>query len=95
MYNNYYIATDEETFQYAWGVGIDSAIYAENNFVLRSADVAPSDIVFDGGCDRRPGRRGRDDGDRLAHEGRVEPARAVNFLAEYNAAADPDIPPTP
>ena len=47
VYNNYYVVTDEETFQYAWGVGVFSAIYAENNFVLRSADVPLDAIVFD------------------------------------------------
>ena len=93
VYNNYYIATDEDTFQYAWGVGIDSAIYAENNFILRSADVPRSAIVFDW---RVPTANPPDAAamteigswDKIGSNDPVP----VNYLAEYNAAFDPDIP---
>jgi pectate lyase len=93
VYNNYYIATDEETFQYAWGAGIDSAIYAENNYVLRSMDVPRSAIVFDW---RVPTANPPDTAavteigslDQVGHYAGVP----VSYLAEYNAAFDPDIP---
>lgn len=87
VYNNYYIATDEETFQYAWGVGVYSAIYAENNFVLRSADVPTSDIVYDW---RGTAPGGMTELGSLVKVG-SQPAVPVNFLADYNAANDPDI----
>jgi pectate lyase len=84
VYNNYYYLTDEDVFQYAWGVGVQSALYAENNFVLRSADIPLDDIVYDWG------------GTAMTEKGSLTrvgtgPTVAVSFLAEYNATHDPDL----
>jgi pectate lyase len=49
VYDNYFYETDESTFQYAWGVGVQSAIYAENNFFLRSADIPLDAFVYNWG----------------------------------------------
>ena len=84
VYNNYYYLTDEDTYSYSWGAGVYSAIYAENNFLLRSADLALDDFVYDWG------------GTALTEIGTLTrvgtgPVQAVNLLAEYNATHDPDL----
>jgi pectate lyase len=87
VYNNYFYLTDEDRFQYALGVGVFAQLYAENNFFLRSADIPLSAVVFDW--------RGTQVGSMteigsLTRVG-TGPIVPVNFLAEYNAAFDPDI----
>jgi pectate lyase len=47
VYNNLYQATDEDTYSYSIGVGVFAAVYAENNVVLRSADIPLDAFVFD------------------------------------------------
>ncbi|MEU7871513.1 pectate lyase [Dactylosporangium sp. NPDC049140] len=84
VYDNYYYATDEDTFVYAIGVGVQSQVYAENNFVLRSADTPLSAFVYNWG-----GTQMTEKGT-LARVG-TGPVVAVNLLNEYNAAFDPDI----
>ncbi|WP_238019886.1 pectate lyase [Dactylosporangium sp. AC04546] len=84
VYNNYFYLTDEDTFSYAFGVGVQSAIYAENNFVLRSADIPLGNLVYNWGGTVMT-ERGT-----LARVG-TGPIVAVNLLAEFNAASDPDI----
>lgn len=84
VYNNYYYLTDEDVFQYAWGVGVQSAIYAENNFVQRSADLPLGAVVYNWG------------GTAMTEKGSLVrvgtgPVVGVNFLAEFNATQDPDL----
>ena len=84
VYNNYYYLTDEDAYSYSWGVGVYSAIYAENNFLLRSADLALDDFVYDWG------------GTAMTEIGTLTrvgtgPVQAVSLLAEYNATHDPDL----
>lgn len=84
VYNNYYYLTDEDAYSYSWGVGVYSAIYAENNFLLRSADLALEDFVYDWG------------GTAMTEKGTLTrigtgPVRAVSLLDEYNATHDPDL----
>ena len=55
VYNNYYYATDEDTYVYSWGVGVFASVYAENNFVLRSADIPLDAVVFDWRAGSRAG----------------------------------------
>ena len=38
VYNNYYRSRTPTTYGYSWGVGIESAIYAENNFFWTDHD---------------------------------------------------------
>lgn len=84
MYNNYFQITDEDTYNYSWGVGVYSAIYAENNFVLRSADVALEDIVYNWGG------TGMTEIGTLVRVG-TQPPQAVSLLGAYNTAKDPDL----
>ncbi|MEU4424897.1 polysaccharide lyase family 1 protein [Actinoplanes sp. NPDC024001] len=84
VYNNYYYLTDEDTYSYSWGVGVYSAIYAENNFLLRSADLALEDFVYDWG------------GTAMTEIGTLTrvgtgPVQPVSLLGEYNATHDPDL----
>ncbi|HEX5994216.1 MAG TPA: hypothetical protein VFY84_03635, partial [Jiangellales bacterium] len=88
VYNNFFYATNEDSFVYSWGVGVFSEIYAENNMVLRSADLPLSAFVFDWrgtapGVITEVGTLSR------VGTGPVEP---VSLVAEYNAAFDPDLP---
>ena len=79
VYNNYYQATTESTYQYSWGVGVYSAIYAENNFFLRSADVPVSDIVYNWGG------TGMTEIGTMVRVGTQAP-QAVSVLAAFNTA---------
>lgn len=84
LYDNYYYATDEDTFVYAIGVGVQSQIYAENNFVLRSADIPLDAFVYNWG------------GTQMTERGTLTrvgtgPIQPTNLLDSYNAAHDPDI----
>ncbi|GAA4587021.1 pectate lyase [Actinoplanes octamycinicus] len=84
VYDNYYYATDEDTYQYSWGVGVYSAIYAENNFFLRSADIPLDTVVYHWGG---TGMTEKGTLTRVGTGGITE----VNLLAEYNATHDPDL----
>jgi pectate lyase len=47
LYNNYYKISNPENYVYSWGVGIESAIYAENNFfwVNPDASIPPDQLI--------------------------------------------------
>lgn len=85
VYNNLYIAT-EDAYEYSLGAGLESAVYAENNFVRLSADIPASEVI----------RSFR--GTRLTALGtlvQVSGGRPVpvDLVAAYNAAYDPDLVP--
>ena len=42
LYNNYYDVRSTPSYRYSWGVGIESAIYAEENFFLADRHVQAS-----------------------------------------------------
>ncbi|SNT30802.1 pectate lyase [Asanoa hainanensis] len=84
VYNNLYRVPVEDPYEYSWGVGVQSAIYAENNYVAFGATVPQDSFVFDWG-----GTVLTEKGT-WARSGRSLP-RPVNLLAEYNATHDPDI----
>jgi pectate lyase len=86
VFDNYYYATDEDTFSYSWGVGVYSAIYAENNFFLRSADIPLDAFVYNWGGS------GMTEKGTLVRVG-TGPVRAVSLLDAFNAAHDPDLGP--
>ncbi len=44
VFNNYYLA-DPATYSYSWGVGVQSQIYAENNFFETGGQVPPADFI--------------------------------------------------
>lgn len=82
IYNNYYLA-DPSTYSYSFGVGVQSQIYAENNYFETGRQVAPSKFIG--------GYSGTNIfvGDTLvdghsAHD-------HVDLVAAYNAAHDPDL----
>jgi len=86
IYDNSYIATDEETYQYSLGVGVESSIYAENNYFKLSADVPAGDIIHYW------------KGTRITAIGSLvqvysRPGQPVDLVAAYNAAHDPDLTP--
>src|SRR5688572_20918568 len=47
VYNNYYEIGNADNYVYSWGVGVESAIYAENNFfrVNPSTDITPDQFI--------------------------------------------------
>jgi pectate lyase len=84
VYNNLYRVPVAEPYEYSWGVGVQSAIYAENNYVALGAGVSPDAFVYDWG------------GTAMTEKGtwvRPGPAlpRPASLLAAYNATHDPDL----
>jgi pectate lyase len=82
VYNNYYTIPNTDSYEYSWGVGIQSKIYAENNFF--SADgVTPDRFIrrFNGTAIHATG---------TLVNGHSSHNR-VDVLAAYNAANDPDL----
>jgi pectate lyase len=85
IYNNYYKVAGDG-FSYAWGVGVQSSIYAENNFFALGADVSAADVIYDWG-----GTAITEKGS-WVRSGKGRPA-AVDLLDTYNAEHDPDLGP--
>jgi pectate lyase len=90
VYNNYYRVDDDDNFQYSWGVGIQSQIYAENNFFEVDRDIALGGII-----ERLNGLAMFETGTlvdhTLGHKLWISLGREVSLLEEYNAVTDPDI----
>ena len=85
VYNNLYTATDDE-YSYSLGVGVESAIVAENNYFKLSADVPASDVIK-----YWKGTRITAIGNLVQVCGQA-PA-PVDLVAAHNAAYDPDLTP--
>ncbi|WCN78899.1 pectate lyase family protein [Micromonospora sp. LH3U1] len=83
VYNNHYRLGGDD-FQYALGVGVQSAIYAQNNFFTLDATVDPADLLYDWG-----GTALTERGSWVRQGGGL--ARPVDLLAAYNATHDPDL----
>ncbi|MCG5451842.1 pectate lyase family protein [Micromonospora hortensis] len=83
VYNNHYRLGGDD-FQYALGVGVQSAIYAQNNFFTLDAAVDPADLLYDWG-----GTAVTERGSWVRQGGGA--ARPVDLLAAYNANHDPDL----
>ncbi len=83
VYNNYYRIINNANYGYSWGVGIESMIYAENNYFKTDQKVAPDQFisVFKGTALHESGTRinGTPGGG------------FVDLVATYNAANDPDL----
>jgi pectate lyase len=84
VYNNLYRVPAGRPYSYSLGVGVESAIYAENNYVALGVGVAADTFVFDWGGTRLT-ERGT-----WVRAGRSLP-RPASLLAAYNATHDPDI----
>ncbi|MET0419447.1 MAG: pectate lyase, partial [Actinoplanes sp.] len=85
VYNNLYVATDEE-YAYSLGVGVESSIYAENNYFKLSADVPASDIIK-----YWKGTKITAAGTLVQVSGRLP--KPVDLVAAHNAVYDPDLLP--
>src|SRR5262245_5232717 len=82
VYNNYYIVK-AATYGYSWGVGVQSQIYAQNNYFVTDDTVDPSRFIsrFSGNLIFI--------GDTLLN-GHSKDSH-IDVLAIYNAARDPDL----
>jgi pectate lyase len=85
VYDNLYVATSAD-YQYSLGVGVESSIYAQNNYFRLGAGVPAADVIhyWKGTRITAIGSLVQVDGDR---------ARPVDLVAAYNAAYDPDLAP--
>ena len=83
VFNNYYRVKKVPSYGYSWGVGRESAIYAEQNFFRTDGDVGPADFVaaFGGTAIAT-----------LATQLNAASANhAVDVRGEWNAMNDPDL----
>jgi pectate lyase len=83
VYNNYFKILGPATYGYSWGVGIESAIYAENNFFETDGSVPLSALIqrFNGDAIFEIGTRLRGG----CH------TDSVDLVGAWNAANDPDL----
>jgi pectate lyase len=80
IYNNLYVIPEAAGYEYSWGVGFDSRIYAQNNYFQTARDVSPSTFAkwWNGGTV-------------LHATGTLANGRPVDVVAAHNAAFDPDL----
>jgi pectate lyase len=82
VYNNYYVIENPQRYVYSWGVGVQSQIYAQNNF-FQTVGVTPDAFIENFG------------GTVIFEEGTLvngkTPAYRVDVVAAYNAVNDPDL----
>jgi pectate lyase len=91
IYNNYYKICSTPGYAYSFGVGIQSQIYAEENFFL----VEPNAIAVARIIGRFNGTNIHEAGSLVGSVPRPGPStRYVDLVAEYNAVNDPDLVPT-
>ncbi len=83
LYNNYYRIRHPADYSYSWGVGIESQIFAEQNFFFSDHAVTPDRFVavFRGTALTAIGN---------LHTG-VPARRPVDIVAAYNAVNDPPL----
>ncbi len=79
VYNNLYVVPEAAGYEYSWGVGVESKLYAENNFFETSRDVSPSTFAKWW------------KGTALHATGTLANRRPVDVVAAHNAAFDPDL----
>jgi pectate lyase len=83
VFNNYYKVEGLPTYVYSWGVGVESAIYAQNNFFETDTTVTPDQfierfngtVIFDAGT----------------HVNGAPEKNLVDVVAAWNAVNDPDL----
>ena len=91
IYNNYYKICSTPGYAYSLGVGIQSQIYAEENFFL----VDPGAIALARIIGRFNGTNIFEAGSLVGSGPRpASQARYVDLVAEYNAVNNPDLVPT-
>lgn len=83
LYNNYYDVRSTPSYQYSWGVGVESAIYAEENVFVAERNFAIDSIL------------GEFNGTALSASGNLvigpRVRNPVDLIAAYNAVNDPDL----
>lgn len=83
LYNNYYDLRGAANYQYSWGVGIESAIYAEENFFLADRATTPDMLIE------------RLNGSALSASGTLlvgpRVRNPVDVVSAWNAVNDPDL----
>ncbi|HEY0532557.1 MAG TPA: pectate lyase [Actinoplanes sp.] len=81
VYDNYYVATSTD-YQYSLGVGVQSAIYAQNNYFKLGPETPAANVIhyWKGTAITAVGSM-------------VPPAEPIDLVAAYNAAYDPDLAP--
>lgn len=87
IYNNFYKINNPENYVYTWGDGIESAVYAENNFfwVNPSIGVSPDQFI-----ERLNGTAIYESGTML-HALSQSGKHEISALEAYNNANDPDL----
>jgi pectate lyase len=83
VYNNLYRVPVSDPYEYSLGVGVQSSLYAENNYFALGADVTPDSVLFDWG-----GTVITEKGS-IVRVGNGRP-QSVSLLSAYNASHDPD-----
>lgn len=83
VYNNFYVIRNQPDYQYSWGIGVESAIFAENNFFRAEKDVTPDQFisVFKGTAIHATG---------TLLDGKPD-QNSIDVVAAYNAVHDPDL----
>jgi len=85
VYNNVYRAGRNTNYRSSWGAGIESQIYAENNFFEMSTLFGRVEVI-----DNKKGTRMTAIGNCWREKESCEP---TDFVALYNAQSDPDLKP--
>jgi pectate lyase len=79
VYDNLYVIPDSAQYTYSLGIGVESRIYAENNFFAVTRDVEPSTILHYW------------KGTAVHASGSLVNGRPVDLVAAYNRDFDPDL----
>jgi pectate lyase len=85
VYNNVYRVDRNTNYRSSWGAGIESQLYAENNFFHMSASFNPLEVI-----DGKKGTRMTVSGNCWQEKETCVP---TDFLALWNAKFDPDLKP--
>jgi pectate lyase len=86
VYNNYYKVERIPSYVYSWGVGVESQIYAENNFFKTDKTITPDQLIerFNGTAIFETGTKLNGTPDK----------NLIDLVAAWNAVNDPDLIPT-
>jgi len=87
IYNNFYKISNPENYVYTWGDGIESAVYAENNFFWVNPSIGVSSDQF---IEVLKGTAIYESGTML-HAPSQSGMHEISVLEAYNYANDPDL----
>jgi pectate lyase len=82
LYNNLYDQVGNDDYKYSWGVGFESAVYAQNNFFATDASLTPDRFIR------------RFEGTSLFESGTlvdVDEPHAIDVVEAWNENNDPDL----